>query len=358
MSTTVWALSNNRYTGTLKIPTNNNAVLRRATNGSTYEVLYRTLNRVLSWIKADGEWISTISASNGDVGIEFGEVITGYPTDGYIDFTRYDSSTLHVDLQPMAGDGMTTDSQGRYTLDTNSTILVNPVLNSSYVYSGGYTPPSAGNDYGVDVARGVTVTYTSAFIYYLGAGEVAPETVSGSYGTAIPAEGAYSIPAITDSVSTNTTKTVVFHRDYSGLAVVNNKIVVLDAQEETSSKSMSIIFRENIHIGGVGNTNATAVYLNPLLSFTLYSATPSSIRRTDIDVGNNYLYVCFPISMGDITDVIINDAQSIGIYTFVNEGTLNLTNDGGISVTCNIYRSTARDPYPVSSGIHSLTFNF
>jgi len=356
MGTTVWTLSNNRYTGTLKIPTNDNAVLRRATNGSTYEVLYKSLNKVISWVKADGEWISN-SVASGGTGIEYGEVITGYPTDGYIDFTRYDLTSLQVDLQPMAGDGMSIDSQGRYTLATDSSTLVNPTLNSSYIYSDGYTPPSAGNDYGVNVARGVDVTYTSSFTYILGTDEAPPQTVTGDYGTTIPPEGVYST-SITGSATTNTTKTVTFHRNYSGLGVVGNKIVILDEVEETTSKSMSIRFKENIYIGGIDHTNATVSDLNSLLSSTLYSATPASIRRTDIDVGNNYLYVGFPVSMGDITDVIINDAQSIGIYTFVDEGTLDLTNDGGIIVTCNIYRSTARNPYPPSSGINSLTFVF
>lgn len=355
-NTSVWILSNSRYTGTLKIPTNDNITLSRATNGSTYEVLFKSINKVLGWVKADGVWISTGTASGG-AGTDYGVVVTGLPTDGYAQFTRFDSTTYDVDLKPMAGYGMGIDDKGRYTLNTNESILTSPILDSSYLYSGGYTPPSPGGNYGVDVARGIDVSYNSAFYYNLGTDEVPPEWITGDYGTDIPLEGVNSL-TISETVSTNTTETVNFYREYSGLGVVNGKIVILDAVEESESASMVIRFRENIHIGGIGNTNATVIELDPLIKTTLYSASTSQVRRTDIDVGNNYLYVCLPISMGNITDVIINDAQSIGIYTFVDEGTLDLTNDGGIIVTCNIYRSTARDPYPASSGINSLTFVF
>lgn len=121
---------------------------------------------------------------------------------------------------------------------------------------------------------------------------------------------------------------------------------------------MVVMFRENVHFGGIDHINATDIELNTILSNTLYVANAASVKRTDIDVGNNYLYVCFPTSMGNLTDVIINNLQSIGADVFVNEGTLSLINTGGISVDCNVYRSTVRDAYPASSGIYSLTFLF
>ena len=357
----VWLLSQNRFTGTYKVPTNLNASLNKAVDGATYEVLYKSLNKIFTWVKADGQWVQAGSGGiGGDIYTDYGEVITGYPTDGYIEFTRTDLTTYDVDLKEMAGLGMAIDGEGKYTLDIDPNTLVTPELNTSWTIldDGGspYTPPSGPTDYLAAVTRGCTVQYNSSFYYNLSEGIVGPDTIEGDYGTVDPGDGNNS-PTIGATVSVNTTKTVTFRRTRSGLVVVNGNIVIT-VEDEVTSASMLVRFYENIHIGGVDHINAIASELNPLVSPTLYAASAASIRRTDIDVGNDFLYVCFPTLLGPITDVIINDAQSIGVGVFVDEGTLSLVNTGDINVTNNIYRSTVRDAYPASSGIYSLTFLF
>lgn len=298
MASLVWQLSQNRYGGTLKVPTNQNTTLNNAVDGATYTILYHSLKKHLVWNKADGQWIQ-----------------------------------LGIGIGP-------------------EEVMVKPLLHSTFTMldnsNNPYYPPTTPTDYYAEVVRGIKVSYSSSYYYILGNDEVIPDKVTGDYGdiSGLPADGIDSIP-IVDTVGSDTTTTVNFIKE----------VVYLDNQ--TKSAKMDIKFKDNIYIGGIHNKNATNSELNTLVDSELYDPYVKTITRTDIDVGGNYfLYIAFPVSMGKLTNVFMNHNIPIGTYAYDELGVRTLLNSANFNVDCNVYRSTVRMAYPSGKEMNSLTFVF
>lgn len=301
----------------------------------------------------------TSTSPGGDTYTTAVEIQTGNPSDGAMVFTRNDATQYSTDMKVMAGLGLTTDDEGKYRVDTEDTDLVDPYLDTSYTITkqGGapYAPPVTPTNNLCNVARGTSVDYESAFYYNIGFEEVAPTTVTGDYGNTIPADGVNSSPPITAIVTSDDLRSVSFKRSQSGLFVEGNKVVI-GSGIEVKTASLDINFKENIHIGGIDHVLANDSELNAVVDSALYLSSSNEVRRTDIDPGPGlYLYTCFPVTFGEITDILLNDSQSLGAGIVVFEGIRTLTNDGNVGVNCRVYRSATRDP---GNGMTSLTYIF
>jgi hypothetical protein len=295
---------------------------------------------------------------------DHGKIFTIASTGGSgSNITVADTSTIDLNL-----DSGTHVLTANLILDNKN--LVSPVITPGFVYKKndgstdytsnvsagqGYDPTDPANPI-VDV--GAKVSLDSYFTWHVSdsATQSAPTSCTGDFGTTLPTDNVASSPHITDLIYETTvvtrTRSVTISKTATGLNVVNNK-VVLASGSESKTASISIRFKHKYY-GGISSSSAistSSAILN--LGKRNFTDDGGVVTLTGINTSStDYMYFCYPASFGALTNIIKNDSLPI-LGAFGSPTTVSVTNDAGLAVTYNVYRSNVINPF---SDLSKLSF--
>ncbi|QES88875.1 hypothetical protein [Rhizosphaericola mali] len=253
------------------------------------------------------------------------------------------------------GTGLTTDTDGKATLDLSSTTLVQPQiragfsvkkndgsLNFTYNY-----PYTTGGSYQIDKGSQVDITL---YYKYPGAttGQALPTSVTGDFSVLAGAD-TESVVANLSSIVASRTLQVILAKAKSGLIVVNNQVQFASGQDTTSA-AISLNFKDRVYFTmttlsdlGSGNFDMSTLPQGSVTNAQLVDGI--SFLFSGITTGSDqYAYVIYPAAFGDLNSVIQNDSLPI-LGAFTKMSNINVANNSGLLVPCIVYRSNAVNPF-------------
>lgn len=245
-----------------------------------------------------------------------------------------------------AGPGLTYNSNNELTLDTVSTVLVSPTISAEWTLfkadGTAYTPPTSNSkslvvDKGVKANLNATYRYPGAI-----AGQGLPTSVSGNFGTTLPAIGIPSTPLVVNSVTTNATYEVILFKPKSGL-IVENSQVVLPKGNEQKSDSISIFFRSKAYLGYSTNKVLTPSQVLSLANATFATGKARTVNNVTAPA-EYYTYIAYESSFGDLANVIMDGAAPVK-DAFTKLSDVTITNEAGVPITMRIYRSNGTQAF-------------
>ena len=238
----------------------------------------------------------------------------------------------------------------------DASALPNPIINANWILKNhdgvsNYNPPSiTGNN--LIVAKGTIAKVTSSFIYYLDLNELAPEIVSGDFGTADPGEGVTSeeFSYNGNEIINDKSFSVTFAKENSGLLVDNNQVINAQGNSYTTA-SLRIFFRDNYYFGVVNNQLPSVLELENLMWPSLIYNKNISKSAVSSQIGE-YIAIAYPSSFGILNNVILDGSSPI-LGAFTRLPNISLKNKSGLLVDCIVYISNADNAF----NNNNLTFN-
>jgi len=202
-----------------------------------------------------------------------------------------------------------------------------------------YTPPTS-TDKNILVDNGVKANLSATYKYPVPtADQSAPTSVSGSFGTTLPAADVNSPTLVIQTITSPTTVSTTLAKPKTGLPVVDG-FVTLPTGSETKSDSVSISFASRMYLINSTNGNLSGTDISNIIGglASEYSKLQNGVNATFNNVtsgGSGYTYL---ISEGTITQVFQNDVLPvIGAFTYL--GNVDITNPAGATVTVRRIRT-------------------
>lgn len=233
----------------------------------------------------------------------------------------------------------------------SSEVLVSPVITSAWTIfqSDGTTPysilpTSSAKNIIVDI--GAIANLSSTYQYPAAStGQADPTSVSGDYGTTLPAPATPSSPAlVVNGIVANTTKQVTLIRPATGLvANLTTGQVTAATGNNTTGDSSSVAFEYRSYFG-----YSTSASLSPsdILSMTNKAfATSRSRSFSGVTAGvGYYTYYIYDNILGALVNIIQNGSLPVlGAFTLI--ATVVVTNDAGVSRSMYVYRTNATNAF-------------
>ncbi len=306
-----------------------------------------------------------IGGGSGSVsGLTAGDVIVGSgatPNKGEIDFSSYGFNRFYTDLKIMAGQGLVTQDDGKYSLDLG-TELVSPSITSSWVVynaTGGTIDTSTVKNLTV-INGSVVDLINSQYVYPCSVGQ--PTSVSGDWGVNLNG----CLPNLSSNISSaglvsNTNWSVNLHKQSSGLVVVGNRVEFASGND-TKSDSTRVSFVNEVYHGSVngGGGNFPPIPIESDISSgdTVYTNGDIALNNVTIpvDSGDNYYhhFVAYPASRGDLMILVIDGDSSFDINGVYVKNVLSFTNSVGLTEDYNVYVAIDSNAYTGND----LLFNY
>lgn len=251
------------------------------------------------------------------------------------EYIRISDNRINVNV----GQGLKNDGSNNIAIDYGSLPLATPVLlNSIQEYNNDKSSllrTLTANS--VAIEDGAKIDVNSKFKYVLGSNYSQPTSITGDYGSLIPADNTYSNPlAISDYQinNGNLLKTVTFERAKSGLNVVDGKVVAPTGVDNTSV-SLSISINYPFYLGYSSSTPSS------IGSFTKkLSLKSGSLTYTGVTSGvSNYTYFLFPNDV-TVTNIIMDGAAPV-LGAFSSISNISITTETGVTRTVKVLKSNA-----------------
>lgn len=257
-------------------------------------------------------------------------------------FLKYDSGASKYKVFSVANPTLVTPTiYGNKSGSNIWALFENDGVTTYTLLSGALTNQSITVDVGVKVEA-------SAYFKYpvVGAGYKGPDSISGDFGTTDPGENTNSSTkthtdleggVITSSTPVTKSYSVTLTGAKQGLQVSGSNVVVASGND-TTSDSISVVFKHRIYFGYSINASLTEAQVKALgtVRFGDNTETFTSVLAS----GGTYTYFAYDDSYPDITSIIMDGALPI-LGAFTKIGTLPITNAGGVSKTLKIYKSNA-----------------
>jgi len=249
-----------------------------------------------------------------------------------------------------AGQGVKYDGSNNLTLNLSFTQLVSPAITVTwnvYVNSGGShgTLILTSNNKNINVESGSLVTISATYLYpNAGTGQGLPVSVSGSWGTTLPAPNTSSSVFNNEGVdiTSNSTYSTVLAKPQDGLVVVSNK-VQFPSGNDTTSDSCSVTFLQSSYFGYSSSSILSGTDIKNLGNKLLQSSRSRTLNSVTAGSGL-YTYYCYPAAMGDLTSIIQNGSLPV-LGAFTKLTPVTITTDSGVSVLMNVYKSNATNAF-------------
>lgn len=240
------------------------------------------------------------------------------------------------------GIGLVVDNL-KWDLDIDTKTLVQPVITPDFTFKDQldntiFNGVLLNHDVTVDV--GTTVNLLAHFSYPIKTSiENYPITVSGSWGSELPLPNINSTDFIQNNIQTDFELLVNLERVKTGLMIDSNNKLTTAIGTEVKTDKWKIYFKHKFYFG----TSIETSILNDnvkLLSNKQYCKDKENSFTNITTLEYEYLYYCYPAEFGDLTGIILNIAGPIlGAFTKILQ--TSVTNDAGLIVLYNVYRSNA-----------------
>ena len=208
--------------------------------------------------------------------------------------------------------------------------LVSPVLNGTWSYGdAGYST----NQKHIEIERGYTATWQGTYSWNKQDGYKSPERASGIFNEELPPSGINS-SQVTKSTTTDLSLSQSLFANKVGLTVKGEKVVNATGEDSTTD-SVSVVFKDRIFHGGVSSPYPSISDITTLTS-ELVSSKAKTIPGITMPKGWYYLYA-YPKSLGDLSSIIQND--SIPVLTAFNKKEITYVGQAGNSIVLNVYIS-------------------
>lgn len=260
----------------------------------------------------------------------------------------YNDTTGEIDLD--IDNGLIIKA-GKLALDTDFTTIVSPNISTNWTLkkNNGVTDynPASSTSKNLIVDKGVVAHISSVYSYpTAGVGQGLPTSVSGSYGTSLPAPNTPSSPAFTNSgnpITSNTSFSTTLAKAKSGLPVVGGQ-VQLPTGNDTSSDSTSLTFlgRGTMIMSSLAILAASDI--EPTLNVDSFQSSRSRTFGSVTSGVGNYTYYVYDAALGDITNVIQNDALPVfTAFQFLSR--VDIVNAAGFTMSVVVLRSNATNAF-------------
>ena len=211
-------------------------------------------------------------------------------------------------------------------------ILVSPVIstNTWVVKNHANSAPVSGTYTGttITVPTGANVTYTGKWKWTADENKKSPESVSGNWGTTLPASATES------TAYTSAVITVTISAKRKGLMLNGQKIIGASGNDSTSASAI-IQFRDNLYYGPVTTTSPDSAAINTL-STVLVNGKNRTVPATTTT--SQYFCYAYPKSYGEITSIIADGVDQIKA-NFRAPLTVSVTNKAGLAKDYYVYVS-------------------
>jgi len=206
-------------------------------------------------------------------------------------------------------------------------------------------------DKGVEGQISATYLYTTPT-----SGQVLPTSITGDFPTPDQGPDTPSLPLELSSIVATATYSVTLGVNVTGLkANLSTGVVGISTTNMTTSDSISITFKGRSYFGYSASTSLSSSDIIALANKAFATSRARNFTGVTATTGM-YAYYVYDASFGDLTNVILDGAESIYNPTtggaFVKLTDVTITNDAGISVLMRVYRSV--DPQAFTNN----TLNF
>ena len=244
------------------------------------------------------------------------------------------------------GAGLTTASNA-ITLDLTSKALVSLVITHTWVLkkNDGLTSYGANsNTKNLVVDKGCKVDLSATFQYPApSASQAAPTSVSGSWGTSLPAAGVSSPALAIAAIATSQSFYATLAKPKSGLIVVGSQVQFASGNDSTTD-SISISFQGRGVLAYFTQALLTAADIEGVLNTGAFQTSKARTFTTVTASGGKYTYYLLDAALLQPTSVIQNGALPVfGAFQFLAQ--VNITNAAGLSMPVIVMRSNGTDAF-------------
>lgn len=265
-------------------------------------------------------------------------------------FLKYDSGTSKYKVFSVSNPTLVTPTiYGDISGSNIWTVYQNDGTTPLSLLSGALTNQSITVDVGAKVEA-------SAYFKYpvVGAGFKGPDSISGNFGTTDPGENTNSTSkthtdleggVITSSSTTTKSYSVTLAGAKQGLQVSGANVVVATGND-TTSDTISVVFRHRIYFGVSSNTSLTEAQIKAL-GTSRFGDNTESFTGVSAGVGE-YLYFIYDDQYSDLSNIILDGASPIlGAFTKLTD--VPITNPAGVAQNLKVYRSNAPNAFSNNS---------
>jgi hypothetical protein len=247
------------------------------------------------------------------------------------------------------GQGLTTDPDGKITLDLESKPIVGMNISINWTLfqaindvNGDPIPynPATSTAKNIIVDKGVRASFSATFQYPIpSSSQLPPLSTYGEFGNALPAPATPSATLNRSGLVADQTWSQTIAKPKSGLVVVGSQ-VSFPTGSDTSGDSVSIKFqgRGTIAYFNVGVLSASQI--QSVLNGSMFQNTRAR-TFTGVTAGNDeYTYYLYDAALGNVTNVIQNCALPVfTAFQFLTQ--VQIVNAAGHSMNIIVLRSNA-----------------
>lgn len=200
-----------------------------------------------------------------------------------------------------------------------------------------------------DAPVGATVTYSGVWKWVHDDSKKDPKTVTGQWGTALPASNTESAQCAvqtktSDTVGNFTIATVTLSAPRAGLMLKDQKIIKSEGNDSTSASAV-VSFKDNIYYGPVTTANPSAGTIASLNSVLLNTKSTTVTATTTT---SQYYCYAYPKSYGELSTIVMDGADSIK-DNFRAVQTVSVTNKAGLTKDYYVYVSVNQGAFSKNS---------
>lgn len=222
-------------------------------------------------------------------------------------------------------------------------VLVTPQIstNTWVVKNHADSAPISGTYAGtaITVPTGANVTYTGRWKWTADENKKSPESVSGNWGTTLPASATESDPYTSAVITTTnaenkTAASVTISAARKGLMLNGQKIIGASGNDSMGASAV-IQFRDNLYYGPVTTTSPDSAAINTL-STVLVNGKNRTVPATTTT--SQYFCYAYPKNYGEITSIIADGVDQIKA-NFRAPLTVSVTNKADLAKEYYVYVS-------------------
>ncbi len=247
------------------------------------------------------------------------------------------------------GQGLTFQPDTALTLDLLTKTLVNPTISPSWTLykTDGTTPysPSSSSSKNITVDIGTVINLNATYQYPNPAttGQTVPTSVSGSFGTTLPAPATSSTPLVVNAITSSQSYSVTLAKPKSGLIVVGTQ-VQFPTGNDTTSDSISVSYQSRSALLISSLASLTAGDIEASINGASFVTSRSRTFNSVTAGSGQYTYYLLYNALGQPTNVIQNGALPVfNAFQFLSN--VNITNAAGATISVIIMRSNATNAF-------------
>lgn len=157
---------------------------------------------------------------------------------------------------------------------------------------------------------GSSLSFQGCYIWTHNDSYADPTSVTGDFGTTLPASGTKSATKTQDGIISNTVFTTTLSAPKSGLTVSGNDVVWKENGISTASASARVSFVYNIWYGTTTAALTASTLATNLNSGKVVTTKALSVSGVTAD-SNSYFAYAYPKPLGDLSKIVMNDATPL-----------------------------------------------